>query len=123
MAVALPIPLVEPVTRAVLPLRSVMRCVVLSLRMGVATHSGRSALGCQTQNPASIGAWSTRRVTGRGSPPREHAPGHELLSGSPEPVAYTGKPRLGSSECPFEKPTVLQTAPLMQPQGMNDRAF
>jgi hypothetical protein len=34
MAVALPIPLVEPVTRAVLPLRSVMRCVVLSLQNG-----------------------------------------------------------------------------------------
>jgi hypothetical protein len=28
----LPIPLVEPVTRAVLPFRSVMRCVVLSLQ-------------------------------------------------------------------------------------------
>ena len=38
--------------------------------MSGTTHSDSSALGCQTQNPANIGAWSTRRVTGRGSPPR-----------------------------------------------------
>ena len=37
--------------------------------MGCETHSDSSALGCQTQNPAKIGAWPTKRVTGRDSPP------------------------------------------------------
>jgi hypothetical protein len=38
MAVARPIPLVEPVTSALLPFKSVMRCIVLSLRMSCVTH-------------------------------------------------------------------------------------
>ena len=68
MAVAWPIPLVEPVTRAVLPLRSVMRRFILSYKMGYVTHFDSSVLGCQTKNSANIDSWSTRRVTGRSSP-------------------------------------------------------
>ena len=45
----------------------------------------RRRLGCQTQNAATVGSWSTSRGTGRGSPPRGSAPG---------PGSSTRPPRL-----------------------------
>ena len=75
-ATSLPIPALAPVINTVLPSTSAIRLRrPLRIGMGCVTHSDASEHWVVKLKIASIGTWSTRRMTGRGSPPRGHAPG------------------------------------------------